>query len=79
MTLTSSMTTLAAAEEAQGSLPMPAWAFGVVAIGVFVTLLAVVWSFRNNGAKHGQHRGSAQAGHAVTQAEHSAGGHGGQH
>ncbi len=30
-------------------LPMPAWAYGALALAIFIVLLGVVWSFRNMG------------------------------
>lgn len=33
------------------SLPMPHIAYGVIAIGVFLSMLALLWSFRNTAAK----------------------------
>ncbi|MCA0438065.1 MAG: hypothetical protein M9891_18740 [Austwickia sp.] len=30
-------------------LPMPAWAYGALALAIFFILLGVVWSFRNMG------------------------------
>ena len=53
MSLTSNVTTLATAEtEKLRELPMPPWAFGVIAFGSFVALLGVLWSFRNTAAKY---------------------------
>ncbi|HST85322.1 MAG TPA: hypothetical protein VLL08_26515 [Kineosporiaceae bacterium] len=51
------MFTFALAAAAQGAeehrdLPMPAWAFGVIALGVFFVLFAVTWSFRSVGNRH---------------------------
>jgi heme/copper-type cytochrome/quinol oxidase subunit 2 len=45
---------VAAAEavEEHRDLPMPAWAFGVIALGVFFALFALTWSFRSVGNKH---------------------------
>lgn len=48
MSLTSTATTLVAAQE----LPMPEWAFGGVALGGFLLLLGVLWTFRNTAARH---------------------------
>jgi hypothetical protein len=41
-----------AAEEAKRHLPIPAWGFGLIALGVFALLLAVTWAFRSSGTKH---------------------------
>ena len=51
------MFTFALAAAAQGAeehrdLPMPAWVFGVTALGVFFVLFAVTWSFRSVGNRH---------------------------
>jgi len=52
-----SLNPAAAAEEALRPMPMPPWVFGVLALVAFAALLGVLWSFRNSGAKHGQHKG----------------------
>jgi hypothetical protein len=41
-----------AAEEAKRHLPIPAWGFGLIALGAFGLLLAVTWAFRSSGTKH---------------------------
>jgi hypothetical protein len=41
-----------AAEEAKRHLPIPAWGFGLIALGVFALLLAVTWAFRSSATKH---------------------------
>jgi hypothetical protein len=33
-------------------LPMPPWAFGVLAIVTFAVLLGITWSFRSVGNRH---------------------------
>lgn len=45
---------VAAAEVAEEhrDLPMPAWVFGAIALGVFFLLFAVTWSFRSVGNRH---------------------------
>ncbi|NMM24638.1 MAG: hypothetical protein HHJ11_14325 [Phycicoccus sp.] len=52
MLLTSTVATLATAETVVRELPMPPWAFGVIAFGCFLVLLGVLWSFRNTAAKY---------------------------
>lgn len=52
MLLTSTVATLANAETVVRELPMPPWAFGVIAFGCFIVLLGVLWSFRNTAAKY---------------------------
>jgi hypothetical protein len=45
---------VAAAEEAEQhrELPMPAWAFGLIALGAFFVLFLLTWSFRSVGNRH---------------------------
>lgn len=38
--------------EEHRDLPMPAWAFGLIALGVFFGLFAFTWSFRSVGNRH---------------------------
>ena len=53
MSFTSAAATLATAETAKlRELPMPAWAYGAIALASFVVLLGVLWSFRNTAAKY---------------------------
>jgi hypothetical protein len=33
-------------------LPMPPWAYGVIAFASFLVLLGVLWTFRNTAAKY---------------------------
>jgi hypothetical protein len=42
----------ATATEELRLLPMPAWAFGAIALASFMVLLGVLWSFRNTAAKY---------------------------
>jgi hypothetical protein len=51
--LTSALLAAAAAEEETRELPIPPWAFGLIALGTFAALLAVTYAFRNTGTKHG--------------------------
>ena len=60
---------LAEAELVQ--LPMPTWAYGVVALVIFVALAVVVWSFRDVANRH---QGKADA-YAASRG--GASGHGG--
>lgn len=64
---------VAASEEAAYELPMPAWAFGAIALAVVFLLLLLVWMFRRTAGVprrgHGVqgaavHSGHAQGGHA---------------
>ena len=40
------------AEEGGRTLPMPAWAFGVVAFSLLLGLLALTFAFRSVGKRH---------------------------
>lgn len=42
---------LAYAEEAHNELPMPPLVFALIAFGLFLFALGVLWSFRNTAAK----------------------------
>lgn len=57
--MTSSLISFVAEGEAHTTreLPMPPIGYGLVAMGVFLALLAVLWSFRNTAAKLGDHPG----------------------
>jgi len=33
-------------------LPMPSWAFGLIALACFLALLGVLWTFRNTAARY---------------------------
>lgn len=53
MLFTSTATALAAAgTESVREMPMPPWVFGAVALGCFIVLLGVLWSFRNTAARY---------------------------
>ena len=43
---------LAAEEAALRELPMPPWAFGVLALAAFALLLLVLWTFRGTAQRH---------------------------
>ena len=44
---------VAAAEEpAKRHLPIPPWAFGLLALAAFVLLLLITFAFRSTGTKH---------------------------
>jgi hypothetical protein len=57
-------------------LPMPAWAFGVIAFGCFMVLLGVLWSFRHTAAKYDTPAG---AGHGDSRGSYGATDHGAHH
>ena len=42
------------AAEHENTLPMPAWAFGALALLGFVVLLGITWSFKSIGVHHGE-------------------------
>ena len=42
----------AIAEEVHNELPMPPYAYGIIALVFFAVLLGVLWSFRNTGYKY---------------------------
>ncbi|GMA40070.1 hypothetical protein [Mobilicoccus caccae] len=73
----STFITFVAADPAGGNhLPMPAWAFGVLALAVFAVLLLFVWMFRHTAqAMIEGGRGHDARGHGHAQA-HGAPGHG---
>jgi len=49
------MTILLAAEEGEGvSLPMPTWAYGVIALGILIALALVTYSYRDVANRHRQ-------------------------
>lgn len=49
--MTSTLVRFVTAEAGQHELPMPAWLFGAIAMGAFLLLLGVLWSFRGTAAK----------------------------
>ncbi|KGN39904.1 hypothetical protein [Knoellia aerolata] len=50
--MTSHAARVLAEEAAQHDLPMPPWAFGVLALASFALLLAVLWAFRGTAQRH---------------------------
>ncbi|MDF8263328.1 hypothetical protein [Luteipulveratus flavus] len=53
--MSSSLISFASAEAEHGrELPMPPIGYGLIAIGFFLVLLAILWSFRNTAAKLGE-------------------------
>jgi hypothetical protein len=80
MSFTSSVATLATAATGKPrELPMPPWAFGVIAFACFLVLLGVLWSFRHTAAKYDR---PARAGHRDSgdaRGSYGATGHGGHH
>jgi hypothetical protein len=41
-----------AAEPAKRHLPIPPWAFALLALAAFVVLLVITFAFRSSGTKH---------------------------
>jgi hypothetical protein len=77
MSFTSAVTTLATkGTEPVRELPMPPWAFGVVAFASFVVLLGVLWSFRNTAARHDRPAGAGHGDARGGQGSHGATDHG---
>jgi hypothetical protein len=58
-----------AAEEVHRELPMPAVAYGLIALASFAVLLGILWSFRGTAQK-------VAGGHAHDGAGHHVAGHG---
>ncbi|GAB47995.1 hypothetical protein [Mobilicoccus pelagius] len=63
------LTLATAAENGHVHLPMPAWAFGVLGLGVFLALLLFVWMFRHTASSlleggHGPAQGDFAHGNA---------------
>ena len=56
----SHLTTLLAAAETHVELPMPTWAYGAIALAVFLVLAIVAWSYKDVANRH-SHRASADA------------------
>lgn len=59
------------AEEVHNELPMPPYAYGIIALVFFAVMLGVLWSFRNTGQKYAQpdghgHGGSHDAGSSAS-------------
>ena len=67
-----SFLTAVPAEAELVQLPMPTWAYGVVALVIFVALAVVVWSFRDVANRH---QGKADAYAASRGGEPGHGGH----
>ena len=44
-------------------LPIPALAFGAIALGIFIALGLVTWSYRDVANRHSHKSSSQQAGH----------------
>lgn len=71
-----------AAEEVHRELPMPPLAYGLMALGAFVVLLGVTWSFRGTAQKVSGPHGHGGGGHLPAHdapAGHGDGGHSTHH
>ena len=63
MSFTPTAATLATAGTAKlRELPMPPWAYGVLAFASLLLLLGVLWTFRNTAAKYDTPAGGGQGG-----------------
>ncbi len=60
----SHLTTILAAAETHVELPMPTWAYGAIAITIFLALLGVLFSYRDVANRHSHRSGSDAASHA---------------
>ena len=80
MSFTSTAVTLATAETAKPrELPMPAWAYGVIALACFLALLGVLWTFRNTAAKYDRPTGAGHGDAHGSSGSHGATDQGAQH
>jgi hypothetical protein len=50
------LATMQEGAEKERELPMPPWAIGLLAFMGFLVLLAITWSFRSVGQRHGEPR-----------------------
>jgi hypothetical protein len=60
-------------------LPMPPWAFGVLAFACFVVLLGVLWSFRHTAAKYDTPAGAGHGDSYGARGSYGATDHGAHH
>lgn len=54
------LSTAVAAAEAHVELPIPAWAYGAIALVIFAVMLVVTWSFEDVANRH-SHRSAPDA------------------
>ncbi|MFC6355529.1 hypothetical protein [Luethyella okanaganae] len=66
------LTTVLAEGELARELPIPAWAYGAIALAVFFVLAIVVWNYRDVSNRH---KVKADAYAAAHGADHGHGGH----
>ena len=52
-----------AASEVVNELPLPAWLYGVIALGALFALALVTYSYRNVANRHSHKRSSHSGGH----------------
>jgi len=50
-------------EQAATGYPFPAYVFGVIAIGIFITLALVTWSYRDVANRHDHKTGDSNSQH----------------
>jgi hypothetical protein len=73
MSFTPTAVTLATAVTAKvRELPMPAWAYGAIALACFLALLGVLWTFRNTAAKYDRPMGAVPGDAHGSQGSHGA-------
>jgi len=76
MSFTPTAAAPATAETALRELPMPPWAYGVIAFVSLLLLLVVLWTFRNTAAKYDTPGGG---GHGDSPGSPGAADHGAHH
>jgi hypothetical protein len=70
------LTTVLAEAETHVELPMPTWAFGAIAIVIFISLAFVAWSFKDVANRHSHRSAPDAAAHAgAPGATHHGSGH----
>jgi hypothetical protein len=80
MSFTPTVATLATAgTEKLRELPMPPWAFGVMAFACFIVLLGVLWSFRHTAAKYDTPVGAGHGDSRDARGSYGATDHGAHH
>lgn len=72
----SHLTIVLAAAETHVELPMPEWAYGAIAVAVFLVLGVVCWSYKDVANRHAHRSGADAAAHAgAPGATHHGSGH----
>jgi len=60
-------------------LPMPTWAYGVIALACFLALLGVLWTFRNTAGKYDRPTALSHGDGHESQGSHGTTDHGADH